>query len=887
MGIVSWARRKVQDFAGEGSGTASKDAEAGIRSPKPYAAYFSNGLFQGEDGSMWLYFKMPEDVKVEYTETYSEAADTQSYLTNIFNSLGQSIFDDSEKTRKDTRIKFHIPMVREIVNEIQQFDDITPAHADFLRRMNVSQRQAWHSYFGVELQMGNINADIYKVTDRVRNYVDFMMGKVDFEYNLYKESINLVTAVCMDNGMRPLDLTAHPEDFERLTAWYGVPDERYSMRPELTNTAIQVPEHGKSLFVPNYNEISFSAIRPRESRDMFTQDPFNVADVRFGKALLAPNVNSVHINIRGEIRSPTAALNMFDQKADRSTHKLEGSHDENSSSADRREAMRRSEQAEIAVAAANMRYAFLDNVEIIVANIVTGRKNELNARLQPYNLEAVNTVMRQRFAINSTIPTYPNAVFKVPAGNSKRNPNVNTFYGGVLALSGLFASTKPAGRSGILVGLSDANFEFKEIYTETDAASRYKKPPLIMVTGMTRSGKTVQMLMMMAQVVYMGQSAVFLNPKPQSSLKPFFDHLDGVTINMNRHYLEENPGMLDPMFFLEDREEVGNLLADMIIRAQGMNSKTNEQVKNVRSQVELRTQLVEHAKMPANECSYDVIFGNQRHGANSPRIDDDETLEFIRQNMISSPFWKASISTNPDGRSEFLEKIKGGKPFLVEWDNSMTMPQSFDEDRWTQPEKDSVQSVVNLFRFGAEIIGNSRRGGLLVVDEAHIMKTSEVVMNMLKKSGREWAAQDINLMLATQNLSDFLADDEYNIRPYVRMFIIMKVPEQKRELDIFFDLTKFPRDEQHTYYITHAGINEADSVKTKKTIPNAIVIDTAYDWKGGIMAGPWPARELAAASGKNIREITEEQSNQPRAMTYEEIAASIDDSREEAQYSDI
>ena len=88
MGIVSWARRKVQDFAGEGSGTASKDAEAGIRSPKPYAAYFSNGLFQGEDGSMWLYFKMPEDVKAEYTETYSEAADTQSYLTNIFNPWG-------------------------------------------------------------------------------------------------------------------------------------------------------------------------------------------------------------------------------------------------------------------------------------------------------------------------------------------------------------------------------------------------------------------------------------------------------------------------------------------------------------------------------------------------------------------------------------------------------------------------------------------------------------------------------------------------------------------------------------------------------------------------------------------------------------------------------
>lgn len=887
MGIVQWSRRKFQDFVGEGSGTASKDAEGGIRSPKPYAAYFSNGLFQGEDGSMWLYFKMPEDVKVEYTETYSEAADTQSFLTNIFNALGQSIFNDSESSRKDDRIKFHIPMVREIVDEIKQFDDITPAHSDFLKRMNVSQRQTWHAYFGVELQMGSINADVYNISDKVRHYVDFMMGNVDFEYNLYKESINLVTSVCMDNGMQPLDFTSSPEDFERLTAWYGIPDERYNMRPEMTNTAIQLPEHGKSVFVPGYNEISFSAIRPRESRDMFTQDPYNVADVRFGKALLAPNVNSVHINIRGEIRSPNAAMSMFDKKADRSMHKLEGATEENSSGADRKAASLRGQQAEIAVDMASLNYAFLDNVEIIVANIVTGRKNELNARLQPYRLEAVNTTMRQQFAINSTIPTYPNAVFKVPAGNAKRNPNVNTFYGGVLSLSGLFASTKPAGRSGILIGLSDANFEFKEIYTETSAASKYKKPPLILVTGMTRSGKTVQMLMMLAQVVYMGQSAVFLNPKPQSSLKPFFDHLDGITINLNNHYLKDNPGMLDPMFFIEDRVDVGNLLADMIIRAQGMNSKAENQVDNIRSQEELRTELVEHAKMPANECSYDIIFGNKRHGASTPRLSDEDTVKFIAQKMISSPFWKASISDNPDGRSEFLEKIKMGKPFLVEWDNSISMPQTFDEDKWTQPEKDGVQSVVNLFRFGAEIIGNGRRGGMLVVDEAHIMKTSEVVMNMLKKSGREWAAQDINLMLATQNLSDFLSDDEYNIRPYIRLFIIMKVPEQKKELDIFFDVTKFPRDEQHIHYITHAGIEEAESVKAKKTIPSAIVIDTAYEWKGGIMAGPWPYRELSAASGKHVKDIITEQNSHHAAMTFEEISASIDDSREDAQYADI
>lgn len=378
--------------------------------------------------------------------------------------------------------------------------------------------------------------------------------------------------------------------------------------------------------------------------------------------------------------------------------------------------------------------------------------------------------------------------------------------------------------------------------------------------------------MMAAQYVYLGTSVFFLNPKPQNTLKPFFDHLDGVTINLSNRYLDENPGMLDPMFFIEDRKEAGRLLADMIIRAQGMNSKSNQRVQSIRSQEELTTELVEHAQMPANECSYDVIFGNKKHGSNTPRLSDDDTVAFVKQKMVSSPFWKASISQNPDGRSSFLTAIKSGRPFLVEWDNSISMPASKNEDDWTQQERDGVQSVVNLFKFGAETIGNSRKGGGLFVDEAHIMQTSEVAMNLLKKSGREWRSQDINLILATQNMADFLADDEYNIFPYVRLFIIMNLAATKDELDLFFDVTNFPRDDEHKYYITHAAMETAESVKTKKQIPNAIVIDNAYGVKTGIICGPFPSRELSSATGKHIKDIMQDDQQQLELMTFEELS---------------
>lgn len=851
MGVMDKVKNRVRDFVGESEGVSGDDVQAGVRDPSPIASYYSNGIFQGHDRKLWLYFKMPEDVKVEWTKSYGESANNQSFLTNVFNALGQSLYNSGMQTKKDKRMRFHIPMTRELTDQISKYHGVTPAHADFLNRMGGRHSHPiWHSYFGVELQMGDINADVYGISNKARKYLDFMMGKTDIEYNLYKESIELVTAVCMDNGMIPLDFSASPDDFERLSAWFGESDSQYGMRREMSSSSMSVPEHGKSIFCEN-NEIAFSAIRPKESRDMFMKDPYDHFDVRWGRALLRPSLNIVHINIRGEIRSPEVASNLFDQKVTKTEYKMDTSDQsyENSTVADRKLIAQKASHAEIAsIEAARLQYAWLDNVEITAAQVINGRQRNISEDLIPYGLEAVNVTKRQHTALCSTVPCYPNPIFKVPANNAKRNVNVNNFYAGVLALSGLFRSTKPAGPGGILVGLSDAGYEFKEIFREMDAAAKYSSYPVILLTGTTGSGKTVQMLSMVAQTTYIGGQAVFLNPKPKTSLKPFFDLLDGITISLSNKYLDEFPGMLDPMFFIEDRQQVGRLLADMIIRSQGMNASTNQRTQSIRSMEELTTELVERAMMPANECSYDIIFGNRKAAKPTPRLSSDETVSFIRMKMKSSPFWKAAISNDPEAKSVFSAAFSSGAPVLIEWDNSIQLPQKdTDPDKWVPAENDGVQSVVNLFTYATEIIGSGRRGGMLAIDEAHHIRTSDACMSYIKRSGREWRSMNINLMLATQNLGDFLEYDEYNIAEYVGLYIMMKVSGiNKREMEIFHNITKLPEDEAHKNYIINAGVKTASG--QRKTVPNAYIIDRAYEWEGGVFCGPWPDRELEAAT---------------------------------------
>lgn len=856
VSLFTKMKNKVKDYIGEREGVSGNEEQALIRDPKPYASYTTSGIFNGYDDSVWLYFKMPEDVQVYWTKTEDEKLENQYFLTAIFDSLGKSMISSTSSknsTKNDYRIRYHIAGIREQTNVIHIPGVITPAQQDYIDRMGGWNHSEWHFYLGLELQQGSIFEDVYGIKEQAKHYIDFLRNRDGMHFQLYKESISLYNSVCLDNGMQPLDFYAHPEDFERLTAWFGQDDKYYGVKRELQTTPLFVPDSGMSIFA-NHREMSFHSISPIETSDIFAVDPKNESQVEFGRELFSPVNRVIHINIRGEIRTPTAAANVFGDKLIETEYT--GQSEKYDDPANLQEKNRMETKAEkyalTQAMALNLNTAFLDNTEITVATIVDGKPQTLDENLRPYNMKSTNILHRQHIALCSTVPCYPNPIFRISKRNGVKNPNVNSFFAGILSASGLFRSTRYSAESGILLGLSAEGHEYKAIMTDPDDSLKYGSPPIVLLTGDSGSGKTVMMLNMICQTVYLGKLAIMINPKATSSARGVFDLLDGITIKMSSEYMRKHPGQLDPLFYINDREQAGRVLADMIISGMKYNySQGDDAVKNAIAVENLTAEIMERAKMKANECSWDIIAGNKRVKPPTPKLSNDGVIEFVQSKMKTSAFWKASISRDPEGRSAFKNSINSGRPILIEWDGSINLPDKEQTpDKYTPPQQDGIQSVLNVFTYATEILGNSRQGGILAIDEAHHLKRSPTIMNKLTTSGREWRSSGITLMLATQEVLDFLDPDDVDISAYVRLFIFMHIaPENRKNVERFLDIISMEDRTKLEAFITNA------KPSARSVYPGAYVRDKTTKWEGGIICGPFPTREMnAIESGtKNAR----------------------------------
>lgn len=845
IGIRSKIKNKFYDYIGNNQGVSGTEVQGLMRDPKPYSSYTTNGIFTGYDDSMFIYYAMPQDVQVYWTKTEDEALINQFFLTNVINSIGESIIEhDSQSTKNDSRIRYHIVGVREQTNEIKIPGITTPAHKDYIDRMGGFMHSEWHFYLGLEMQKGSIFEDVYGIQDQALRYVEWFNNRESMDYELYRESLNLYNSIAIENGLRPLDFYTNPEDFARLTAWYGQDDSYYGVRRELQTTPIFIPETGKSIFSGG-RELSFHSISPVETSDLFMVNPKNERDVAFGKELFAPENNVVHINIRGQIRSPVATKNIFNDKLIFNEYTDDsGKYDKTETRSEQRRLMEQNEKISIAaMEAEKLNASWLDHTSIVVATVIDGKPQLLNANLSPYSLKATNLLHRQGVALCSTVPCYPQPIFTISKKNNTRNPNVNSFYSGVLSASGLFRSTRYSAESGIFLGLSSEGHEYIPVYTDPDDSLKYGAPPIVILTGDTGSGKSVQMLNMLAQTVYLGKLAIMINPKKSSTAKGMFDLLGGITIKMSSDYMRKHPGQLDPLFYIEDREQAGRVLADMIIAAMKYNYSNGENaISNAIATEALTAEIIERAKMRANECSWDVIAGNKRVNPPTPKISNDSVIEFVQNRMKTSAFWKSSISRDPEGRSAFKNAISSGKPILIEWDGSIVLPdKETTPDKYTPSQQDGIQSVLNIFNYASEILGNARQGGMLAIDEAHHLKRSPTIMSKLTTSGREWRSSGITLMLASQEVLDFLNPDDVDISSYVRLFIFMHIaPEDNKNLERFLEIVSLEDSEKLKQFITNAKPGMGSPY------PGAFIRDRTTNWDGGIICGKFPEREMSA-----------------------------------------
>lgn len=805
---------------------------------KPYEAHYSNGMFSGYDGSVWKYYRLPDDVRTEWLLNPEEALTNQSFFVDVCREMGQWLDSQTERVRNDVRRDFHIQVTQTPFEGIIPPPGSTPAQADYLRRVSARYtRPVWHGFFGVKLLPADIFYEAHGFQAKLMRYLESIKNPTSIHWTELRKDLDDVDTLMKAHGLEAVDFIENPQDFEQLTAWHGIEDAQHMLPRQLQNVRMKEPVQALSLITPKWGEIQFHALKPREGMDL--SDPADEA-ARWAVPLYAPSSDVVLINIRGQIRAPKVADNLLDiKKIKRTTRR----------SPDSNSAIDAITYARAAVD--KLALPMLDNLEIIVSTKVPpiNKTSRLRQQMKRYNMELVPLIGRQSLGLLASFPTYPRHVLRIPRGNSRRPELSNVMMPGLIAMSGLFRATKPCGPTGIYLGLSDAGDEYREIYTETDAASKYNRVPGMLVTGRPGSGKTQTLLQMAHEMVNQGLPVAFFNPKKDGTLKASFDHMGGVTISMDRKYLEQNPGMLDPMLFLQDRAEVASIIADSIFIANRMYEDRGSESNQRRTK--LMNEIKERAEDNRNRSSWDIIFGNDHVDPKyrTEPVTDGAITEFVRNRVNVSPFWRAFISRS-SGSTDLRNRITAGRSFLVEWDKSMNLPDiSTDPKDYTDPQIDTVISVNVTFKYASTIISGT--GGAIIVDESWVLKSSREALSILERGGREWRQANIMLIMATQRIQDWITSkaerngqaSTQNMSTFFDRYLIMAINDgDQNELDAFYDLTKLPRTQRTTHYITHAGVTGTAGSKGN-TVARSYYIDRIYGWEGGLIH-VWPELEL-------------------------------------------
>lgn len=403
------------------------------------------------------------------------------------------------------------------------------------------------------------------------------------------------------------------------------------------------------------------------------------------------------------------------------------------------------------------------------------------------------------------------------------------------------------------------------------------------------TGNTQSALQYITQVVYDGRPAIMLNPKAGSTLEAVFTHLGGVTIVINYEFLQENPGMLDPYNFFTETNKIGATLSDIISLSMGIGQ--GEGFKGRMMDSSIKADIMDNCRDSRNKTSYDVVYGNEvgrhhyprlikelneRAKANGdPEVKDgelsDEHKKYIRDALSVkggtcpifnkdvrdyltsqqkvSPFWQSVITDIPNPNSDLKEKLSSGKPVLIEWDGSLEMPdQDTDPKDYTAHHIESVVSVNLAFQYADELIYRQRAGGLLAVDEAWVLKGSREARNILNRGAREWRQRNITLMLITQRIQDYInkksgnnADD---LSASIDRYVFMATPQADDvERELFFSISGLENTDENWEYMYSAGVRNTDGAR-EKAVAEGYYVDRLYGFRGGILCGPWPVKEL-------------------------------------------
>lgn len=810
------------------------EANSGWVEPKPYVEYWSNGVFEAEDGTILKYFAFPEDVATEWVSSPEEAIYNQAFLIDLMKDLS-AIFDaQTDTTKRDIRRKYHISITQEPVPAVQPYKDAPPAYADYLTRAGEqATKPKWSSYIGFSIVPSDMFYGTNTLKDKVYRYVEMMKDETLVEWEGLRQDLSEINRITAKHGFTSLDFDERPEDFVNLTAWHGVEDNMFYLPRQLQTTNVREPVHGKSIITPRWGEIVFGAVKPKEGVSLSAPA---APSTPFGKAIYRPDSKVVVVSIRGEIRASSVVDNLLELRE--TSREVKKDPDFARFVANTRRVVQ------------EQKLPMLDNTDIVVAVKVNEddalADPRIHLNLKPYNLEFRTLVDRQPIALNSTFPGYPRNVMRVPRGNRRRPELSNAMLPGILAFSNLFRAHKSAGQYGFFVGLGDSGDEYTQVMTEYDAANRYSGSPVIGVTGTPGSGKTQQLVNWAFQAAYMGLPCYYLNPKKVGTLKAVFDHIGGITVSLSAAFLRDNPGVIDPMLHLKDREAIASMVAEFVVRIAELQDRGN-----VHRRATLASEIKDNALDPRNETTRDILFGRREGDRQiTDPISDEEVLSILTSRINTSPFWRGFVAPSGGAASDLQRRISSTKSVLFEWDDSMSLPDP-EKENPTDTEVDTLLSIRTVFTFAMHNLAGLK-GSLLEIDEAWVLNSSPEIIQLLDRAAREWRQSNITLVLGTQKITDFGKEDGdgagTGLSAFMDRFLCMNVKKSSTsEFKRFFELSGFAPSARIENYLANAKIDKTGR-GSKNNIPRAVWVDKFHNWAGGVIAGPWPKLELMLGS---------------------------------------
>lgn len=727
----------------------------------PVAQRTRDGVFFGHGGEAWLYRVLPQDA-LQWEDAEVRQGVTRRMAT-LFTELG---------------MQSHLPPpgIRAIRNQqsgLREFHllslvaDVLPVppkeNPDALRRYQetlfAESRAVCASkltVFGVRLRRSGISR-VRGLRAHMNELATTAIGH-DVDLASYAADSALIGGILRKAG----GVVPGEEEARRMEFWWN--------GGRRADSLLTVGPDGRTISCAAWPEgLQFQAIIGFENAQMDPAAGLWLNDV------FSANEGCVCVSVRGEVY-PAGGVNALFRKTRR---KARTAMEENAATGD----VDRGEDAQLAAAAADLEDYYRESAEPVLRNCSTifarlateathTYADLLNSR---WGLEVKTFELRQAQALQETLPCGPSR-------SRREKPFSHDVSIGTLAASGITSFSAVGDDEGVWIGtaLSDCT----PIWVDPGGASKANTPPAMLVVGESGSGKTFLLQLLATQAAEAGFPVVFINPKPADSLSGFAHAVNGETVRMSSS--EHNPGALDPFRFARTPQDAA-AIASAHVKA----------VLNLDQMDELHLDSgMLRAAGEGARCVGDALA--------HPMV-PEEVRASVRMLCEGQPLFAQGVSWTERSRMGLIAgdaEDGGGRLTLVEFDRQLSLPQTMDRAAHSREETMGMAAVQLVCTAALESMF-AAGGGVLIVDEAHVLMGSSEVARRITRLGREGRSQRILPVLATQLLAD-VVEGESNMVSHLSRVCVLKMRDP-REAHAALRLLKLEPTEERLAWLASAG----------------------------------------------------------------------------------